>query len=70
MDSNFGIETQAPAKLMLCPCCGAEIALDAKNPEHKEVLDAWKCKAFVAADPKQWDGMRKVLAELPKDFLK
>jgi phosphonate transport system substrate-binding protein len=48
----------------------ALIALDAKNPEHKEVLDAWKCKAFVAADPKQWDGMRKVLAELPMDFLK
>jgi phosphonate transport system substrate-binding protein len=48
----------------------ALVALDAKNPEHKEVLDAWKCKAFVAADPKQWDGMRKVLAELPKDFLK
>lgn len=48
----------------------ALIALDVKNPEHKEVLDAWSCKAFVAADPKQWDGMRKVLAELPKDFLK
>src|SRR5262245_805393 len=48
----------------------ALIALDAKNPEHKEVLDAWSCKAFVAADPKLWDGMRKVLAELPKDFLK
>lgn len=48
----------------------ALIALDAKNPEHKEVLDAWKCKAFVVADPKQWDSIRKVLAELPKDFLK
>src|SRR5262245_52509854 len=46
----------------------AFLALDAKNPEHKEVLDAWKCQAFVAADPKMWDGMRKVLAELPKDF--
>jgi phosphonate transport system substrate-binding protein len=48
----------------------ALVALDAKNPEHKEVLDAWKCNAFVEADPKHWDGMRKVLAELPKDFLK
>lgn len=48
----------------------ALIALDAKNPEHKPVLEAFKCKAFVAADPRQWDGMRKVLAELPKDFLK
>jgi len=48
----------------------ALVALDAKKPEHKEVLDAWKCKAFVAADPKLWDGMKKVLAELPKDFLK
>ena len=48
----------------------ALIALDYKNLEHKEVLDAWKCKAFVKADPKLWDGMRKVLAELPKDFLK
>jgi len=48
----------------------ALIALDAKKPEQKEVLDAWSCKAFVEADPKRWDGMRKVLAELPKDFLK
>jgi phosphonate transport system substrate-binding protein len=48
----------------------ALIALDPKKPEQKEVLDAWKCKAFVEADPKRWDGMRKVLAELPKDFLK
>jgi phosphonate transport system substrate-binding protein len=48
----------------------ALIALDPKKPEQKEVLDAWKCKAFVEADSKRWDGMRKVLAELPKDFLK
>jgi phosphonate transport system substrate-binding protein len=48
----------------------ALVALDAKKPEHKEVLDAWKCEKFVEADPKLWDGMRKVLAELPKDFLK
>jgi phosphonate transport system substrate-binding protein len=48
----------------------ALIALDPKKPEQKEVLDAFKCQAFVAADPKMWDGMRKVLAELPKDFLK
>lgn len=27
MNSNFGIETQAAAKQMLCPCCGAQIAL-------------------------------------------
>ena len=27
MNSNFGIETQTAAKQMLCPCCGAEIAL-------------------------------------------
>lgn len=27
MNSNFGIETQTAAKRMLCPCCGAEIAL-------------------------------------------
>ena len=48
----------------------ALVALDPKKPEQKEVLDAWKCKAFVEADPKLWDGMKKVLAELPKDFLK
>jgi phosphonate transport system substrate-binding protein len=48
----------------------ALVALDPKVPDQKEVLDAWSCKAFVAADPKMWDGMRKVLAELPKDFLK
>ncbi|HEU4420772.1 MAG TPA: phosphate/phosphite/phosphonate ABC transporter substrate-binding protein, partial [Planctomycetota bacterium] len=48
----------------------ALVALDPKNPDHKEVLDAWSAKAFVAADPKLWDGMKKVLAELPKDFLK
>ena len=48
----------------------ALIALDPKNPDHKEVLDAWSAKAFVAADPKMWDGMKKVLVELPKDFLK
>ena len=46
----------------------ALIALDPKKPEHKEVLDAWSCKAFVAADPKLWDGMKKVLAELPKGY--
>ena len=48
----------------------ALIALDPKNPDHKEVLDAWDAKVFVAADPRMWDGMKKVLAELPKDFLK
>lgn len=48
----------------------ALVSLDAKNKDHKEVLDAWSAKAFVAPDPKMWDGMRKVLAELPKDFLK
>lgn len=48
----------------------ALVALDPKKPEQKEVLDAWSCKAFVEADPKAWDGMRKVLANLPKDFLK
>lgn len=48
----------------------ALVSLDPKNPLHKEVLDAWGCKAFVEADPKLWDGMKKVLAELPKDFLK
>jgi phosphonate transport system substrate-binding protein len=61
--SRLGKETIAKIKKALC-------ALDAKNPEHKAVLDAWKCKAFVEADPKMWDGMRKVLAELPKDFIK
>jgi phosphonate transport system substrate-binding protein len=48
----------------------ALIALDPKKPEQKEVLTAWSCNGFVEADPKRWDGMRKVLAELPKDFLK
>jgi phosphonate transport system substrate-binding protein len=48
----------------------ALVALDIKKPEHKEVLEAWKCAKFVEADPKMWDGMRKVLNELPKDFLK
>lgn len=48
----------------------ALLALDASKPEQKEVLDAWSCKKFVEADPKLWDGMKKVLADLPKDFLK
>jgi phosphonate transport system substrate-binding protein len=60
---RLGKETIAKLKKAL-------VELDAKKPEHKEVLDAWKCKAFVDADGKQWDGMRKVLKELPKDFLK
>ena len=47
----------------------ALVKLDAKDPAHKEVLDAWKCKQFVAADGKQWDGIRSVLKSLPKDFL-
>jgi phosphonate transport system substrate-binding protein len=47
----------------------ALLALDPAKPDQKEVLDAWSCKKFVAADPKLWDGMKKVLAELPKDFL-
>lgn len=48
----------------------ALLALDAQNPDHAPLLAAWKCTRFVAADQSRWDGMRKVLAELPKDFLK
>jgi phosphonate transport system substrate-binding protein len=48
----------------------ALVSLDAADPRQKAVLEAWGCKQFVAADGRQWDGIRKVLAELPGDFLK
>ncbi len=48
----------------------AMLALDPKDPDQKQILDAWGAGAFVAADSKQWDGIRTVLQNLPKDFLK
>lgn len=44
-------------------------ALDPAVPDQKQILDAWGAGAFVAADSKQWDGIRAVLQSLPKDFL-
>jgi len=43
--------------------------LDAKVPEEKAILDAWKCKKFEAAKNSQWDSIRKVRDSLPKGFL-
>jgi phosphonate transport system substrate-binding protein len=48
----------------------ALLALDAENPAHAGILQAWKCRQFVAADASRWDAIAKVLTELPKDFLK
>jgi len=48
----------------------ARRALDASNPDHKLILDAWGAGKFVAADPEQWDGIRQVMESLPRDFLK
>lgn len=48
----------------------AMLALDPKIPDQKQILDAWGAGRFVAADKKQWDGIRSVLKALPKDFLK
>jgi phosphonate transport system substrate-binding protein len=48
----------------------ALLALDLAQPAHAAILQAWKCQRFVAADATRWDAMAKVLAELPKDFLK
>ncbi|MGE3173013.1 MAG: phosphate/phosphite/phosphonate ABC transporter substrate-binding protein [Planctomycetota bacterium] len=47
----------------------ALLSLDASQPDEKAILDAWGCSKFVAADSKQWDGIRSVLKALPKDFL-
>ncbi|MFN0059656.1 MAG: phosphate/phosphite/phosphonate ABC transporter substrate-binding protein [Planctomycetota bacterium] len=35
--------------------------LDAANPEHAKVLEAFSAKKFVAADPAKWDGIREIL---------
>jgi phosphonate transport system substrate-binding protein len=48
----------------------ALLQLDAKKEADKAVLDGWGAGKFVAADKQQWDGIRKVLQALPKDFLK
>jgi phosphonate transport system substrate-binding protein len=48
----------------------ALMRLDPGNPAHKPILAAWGAGKFVAADSKQWDGIRGVLQALPKDFLK
>jgi ABC-type phosphate/phosphonate transport system substrate-binding protein len=48
----------------------ALLALKADNPQHAGILQAWKCQEFVAPEAARWDTMAKVLAELPKDFLK
>jgi phosphonate transport system substrate-binding protein len=36
--------------------------LDASDPADKRVLDAFSAQKFVKADPKDWDGIRNVLA--------
>jgi phosphonate transport system substrate-binding protein len=48
----------------------ALLALSPDVPEQQAILAAWKCQAFVAADPVRWQPMQRVLAELPQDFLK
>ncbi len=48
----------------------AMLALDPANAGDKAVLDSWSAGKFVAADSKDWDGIRSVLKSLPKDFLK
>src|SRR5262249_22882658 len=48
----------------------ALLKLDAKKEADKAVLDGWGAGKYVAADKQQWDGIRKVLQALPKDFLK
>src|SRR4030095_3332405 len=42
--------------------------LDAKKEADKAVLDGWGAGKFVSADKQQWDGIRKVMQALPKDF--
>ncbi len=39
----------------------AFVELDPSIPEEQAVLEAFSAKRFVAADPKAWDGIRKVL---------
>lgn len=39
-------------------------ALDANVPAHAPVLEAFSAKRFVAAEPAQWDGIRRVVGEL------
>lgn len=46
----------------------ALLALDPADPDHKVILDAWGAGRFVEARREQWDGIRKVLESLPKDF--
>ena len=48
----------------------ALLALDPAQAEDKKVLEAWSAGRFLAADSKDWDGIRSVLKALPKDFLK
>ena len=38
--------------------------LDASNPEHKAVLDAFKAEKFVAAESSQWQMIRDVMKGL------
>ncbi len=37
-------------------------SLDASNPEHAKVLEAFAAEKFVKANPADWDGIRDVLA--------
>jgi phosphonate transport system substrate-binding protein len=39
----------------------AFLKLDAATPAHEEVLKVFSAASFVEADPKMWDGMRKVM---------
>jgi len=40
----------------------AFVKLDASNPDHAPVLEAFGAETFVAAKPEDWDGIRSVLA--------
>ena len=44
----------------------AFLELDRQNPEHKPLLDAFSAEKFISADPKNWDSIRQVVADLKK----
>lgn len=42
----------------------ALLGLDARDPEHAEVLQAFSAERFVAVEPSSWQGIRDVLADV------
>lgn len=42
--------------------------LSSSDPEQAKILEAWGAGSFVAADAKEWEGIRQVLKNLPKTF--